>query len=197
MKFLIYLEFFTSLEYFIIYVIKFFNVLDLNYIAKIEVEIFCYGSFLICINRMQNYLIYIHEGLLYRQQQELVRIYNIERLIRNSNILTNRAQRALVIQRASFIAFLAEVIIINTLKKRKKVSPSIPLYTNISSNYERLNERLKNLKTLLYKRLKRIVVPGFEPGSKNGRLLVRCRFPSNQQSWLLANQSLEQYSKNG
>ena len=139
------------------------------------------------MNWLQNYLIYVYKGLLYRQQQELVRIYNIERLIRNSNILTNRAQRALVIQRASFIAFLAEVIIINTLKKRKKVSPLILLYTNISSNYKRLNERLKNLKTLLYKQLKRIVVSGFEPGSKNRRSLVRRRFSSNQQSQLPAN----------
>ena len=44
----------------------------------------------------------------------------------------------------------------------------MPLHANTSSNYERLNERLKNLKTSLYKRLKRIVASGFEPGSKDG-----------------------------
>ena len=61
------------------------------------------------------------------------------------------------------------------------------LHANTSFNYERLNERLKNLKTSLYKRLKRIVAPGFEPGSKDGQSLVRRRFPSNWQSWSPAN----------
>ena len=42
------------------------------------------------------------------------------------------------------------------------------LHANTSSNHERLNERLKNLKTSFYKRLKRIVAPGFEPESKDG-----------------------------
>ena len=50
------------------------------------------------------------------------------------------------------------------------------LYANISSNYERLNERLKNLKTSLYKRLKRIVAPGFEPGSEDGRSLMHYHY---------------------
>ena len=48
----------------------------------------------------------------------------------------------------------------------------MPLHTNTSSNHERLNERLKNFKTSLYKRLKRIVAPRFEPGSKDGQSLV-------------------------
>ena len=50
------------------------------------------------------------------------------------------------------------------------------LYANISSNYERLNERLKNLKTSFYKRLKRIVAPGFEPRSKYGQSLVHYHY---------------------
>ena len=48
----------------------------------------------------------------------------------------------------------------------------MPLHANTSSNHERLNERSKNLKTSLYKRLKRIVAPGFEPGSEDRQSLV-------------------------
>ena len=50
------------------------------------------------------------------------------------------------------------------------------LYANTSSNHERSNERLKNLKTSLYKRLKRMVAPGFEPGSEDGQSLVHYHY---------------------
>ena len=50
------------------------------------------------------------------------------------------------------------------------------LHANTSSNHERSNERSKNLKTSLYKRSKRMVAPGFEPGSKDGQSLVHYHY---------------------
>ena len=52
----------------------------------------------------------------------------------------------------------------------------MPLHANTSSNHERSNERSKNLKTSLHKRSKRMVAPGFEPGSEDGQSLVHYHY---------------------